>query len=530
MRRLVILVSVLLAVLFFKANVFAEEKAVRVYITNFGGETISVIDTEKNTKIADIKTGAKPHGVAISPDGKHVFVSNEGDNTVSVVNPSTNKVIKQINVGGSPNQLAVTRDGKWVYVTNHEDGTVSVIDVSEFKVIDTIPVGAWPHIAYPSFDGQVMFVTCEKEQKIVIIDIATRKAIDEVFIFGFPRVMDISRDGKTVYITVRWLNGVLLIGRNEHKAVNMIELARSDKFPSDGMSAHGLALTPDGKNLYITSQLLNTVSVIDTSTLKIENEIPVGVNPNWIGFTPDGKFAYVSNTNSSNVSVIDVEKDKVVKSIDVGPKPKRLAVGEVVITQESKEKSIIWNFDKEAVGKLPKGFSNQVTGRKSLGRWEIIEDKTAPSPPYVLAQTSSENFGNNFNLAVIEDIDYGDLELEVKFKAMSGKEDQGGGPIWRYQDQNNYYIARANPLENSFRVYKVVNGNRKQLASANVEMTSGKWHTIKIINVDDRIQCFYDGRFYLEVIDNTFQQGRIGFWTKDDAVTAFDDIKLKLLP
>ena len=189
----------------------------------------------------------------------------------------------------------------------------------------------------------------------------------------------------------------------------------------------------------------------------------------------------------------------------------------------------LWNFDKETVGKLPKVFSNQVTGRRNLGHWKIIEDKTAPSSPYVLAQTSSENFGQRFNLAVIKDTEYGDLEVEVEFKAVSGEEDQGGGPIWRYQDPDNYYIARANPLENNFRVYKVVNGRRMQLKSATLKVASGEWHTIKIINKEDKIQCYYDRRLYLEVKDSTFKKGKIGLWTKADAVTAFDDIKVKEL-
>ncbi len=201
------------------------------------------------------------------------------------------------------------------------------------------------------------------------------------------------------------------------------------------------------------------------------------------------------------------------------------------VSEEITIKPPLWSFDKGTIGKLPKGFSNRVTGRANLGRWEIIEDKTAPSPPYVLAQTSNENFGNHFKLAVIDDTDYGDLELEVKFKALSGVEDQGGGPIWRYQDPNNYYIARANPLENNFRVYKVVDGIRRQLHSRNLKVASGQWHTIKIINKNDKIHCYYDRKLYLEVSDNTFRKGKIGLWAKADAVTAFDNIKVKeILP
>ena len=128
---------------------------------------------------------------------------------------------------------------------------------------------------------------------------------------------------------------------------------------------------------------------------------------------------------------------------------------------------------------------------------------------------------------MIEDTDYSNLELGVKFKAVSGREDQGGGPVWRYQDPDNYYIARANPLENNFRVYKVVNGRRKQLDSVKIKVTPGEWHTIRIINKGDRIQCYYDAKLFLEVSDNTFKKGKIGLWTKADAITYFDNLEVE---
>ena len=99
--------------------------------------------------------------------------------------------------------------------------------------------------------------------------------------------------------------------------------------------------------------------------------------------------------------------------------------------------------------------------------------------------------------------------------------------MWCYQDYNNYYIARANSPENNFRVYKVVNGNRLQMESARLKATSNEWHTIKIIARSDQIQCFYDGQPYLEVTDNTFQKGKLGLWTKADAMTYFDDLEVR---
>ncbi|MGR3218184.1 MAG: family 16 glycoside hydrolase [Candidatus Anammoxibacter sp.] len=195
---------------------------------------------------------------------------------------------------------------------------------------------------------------------------------------------------------------------------------------------------------------------------------------------------------------------------------------------EYKGETELWNFENVKIGELPANFSNQMTGKGGLGKWEVIDDgHTAPSAPNVLAQTSQEYFGYHFNMVINEEDIYDDLAMSVKFKGVKGEEDQGGGPVWRYQDADNYYLARANPLENNFRVYKVVNGDRIQMGSGSINITGNEWHTINIINRKDRIQCFYDGRLYIEVVDDTFKNGKIGLWAKADAVTYFDDLEVR---
>ena len=187
----------------------------------------------------------------------------------------------------------------------------------------------------------------------------------------------------------------------------------------------------------------------------------------------------------------------------------------------------MWNFDQVPAGQLPAGVSVQKTGSGTLPKWEVLADPTAPSPPYVLAQRSKENSGEHFNLAVVEDSDYQDLELEVRFKAVEGSEDQGGGLIWRYQDPDNYYIARANPLEDNFRIYRVVQGVRRQLKGAYIKVAGGIWHAMRIVAKGDQMECFYDGTKYLAVRDPTFKRGKIGLWTKADAITYFDDLRVR---
>ncbi len=194
-----------------------------------------------------------------------------------------------------------------------------------------------------------------------------------------------------------------------------------------------------------------------------------------------------------------------------------------------------WDFENAEPGKLPEKWSTAKTGKGSGSVWEISTDKSAPKGDNVLTQTSSEGPRRLYNLCVAEGTSYTDVDLSVAMKPLSGRIDQGGGPVWRYQDHDNYYIARMNPLELNYRVYKVVGGKRKQLASADVEVDAddavkalrGKWHTIRIVHRGEKIQCYLNGHLDLEVTDNAITKpGKIGLWTKADAVTAFDALSI----
>ncbi|MCH8212267.1 MAG: beta-propeller fold lactonase family protein, partial [Planctomycetes bacterium] len=116
-------------------------ESVRAYVTNFAGDGISVIDPAAGRLIAHIKTGSKPHGVAIAPDGDAVYVSNEGSGTVSIIDPATNVVVATIDVGKGPNQLAVSADGRHLFVTLHEEDALAVVDVAKRRVVERVPVG-----------------------------------------------------------------------------------------------------------------------------------------------------------------------------------------------------------------------------------------------------------------------------------------------------------------------------------------------------------------------------------------------------
>lgn len=189
----------------------------------------------------------------------------------------------------------------------------------------------------------------------------------------------------------------------------------------------------------------------------------------------------------------------------------------------------IVGFDADRVGKAPPGWKIEGTNQKGPpATWDVAAGAGAPSPPNVLALVrTNHDSANTFNLCWSEALRFQDGALGVAFKAIAGAEDQGGGPIWRVRDADNYYLCRANPLENNFRVYSVKGGDRKMLASANAEIAPGRWHTITVVHQGDHIRCALDTRELLDAHDATFPgDGGVGVWTKSDAVTSFDDLSV----
>jgi len=185
-----------------------------------------------------------------------------------------------------------------------------------------------------------------------------------------------------------------------------------------------------------------------------------------------------------------------------------------------------WNFDDLPAGRLPPGWKVEATNRTGpLATWTIVKDPTAPSGDHVLALTSANHTsGGTFNLCWTNAVSFLDGEIQVRFKAVQGKEDQGGGVIWRARNKDNYYIARFNPLEDNFRLYAVHNGARRMLADAEVALAAGKWHTLRIVQQGTRYEGYLDGKKLLEGTNGLFTKpGGVGLWTKADAVTSFDD-------
>jgi hypothetical protein len=177
------------------------------------------------------------------------------------------------------------------------------------------------------------------------------------------------------------------------------------------------------------------------------------------------------------------------------------------------------NFDTNKISEPPAGWICTGTG-SGTPKWAVVADDTAPSKPNVLKQSGEATYP----VALKDDTSLKDGFVEVKFKPVSGKEDQAGGVVWRAKDADNYYIARANALEDNVTIYHTIKGKRVSFKNTKVKVASGVWHTLHVDFAGNKFTVSLDGKKVIEASDNSFADaGKVGVWTKADSVTLFDD-------
>jgi hypothetical protein len=178
----------------------------------------------------------------------------------------------------------------------------------------------------------------------------------------------------------------------------------------------------------------------------------------------------------------------------------------------------------------PVAFQPMLTGKGGPVAWSVIDDPTAPAGSKVLAQTSKDTTDYRFPLAVFDRPVLADLDVAVRFKPVAGEVDRAAGIAARLVDRDNYYVVRANALEDNVRLYKVVHGDRRQFAGANLKVSSGVWQQLRLVVRGNRFEVFFEGRSLYSATDSTFAAaGRVALWTKADSVTSFDDLRITAL-
>jgi len=188
----------------------------------------------------------------------------------------------------------------------------------------------------------------------------------------------------------------------------------------------------------------------------------------------------------------------------------------------------IVNFDTYKIGQAPPGWTMASPTKGSAPDWEIRKDQTAPTQPYVLAEISASPAETRSPLAILNDPTMRDADVSVRIKPISGREGLAGGVVWRYRDENNYYVARADSNQNTVAVFKVEDGHRIPLLTGVRHLIPVNcWSILKVSVRGSRFQVFVDHRRVLEGQDKTFSApGRVGLWALSDSVIYFDDFRV----
>ena len=186
-------------------------------------------------------------------------------------------------------------------------------------------------------------------------------------------------------------------------------------------------------------------------------------------------------------------------------------------------------IDKMTPGAAPTDFEFARTGKGGPAQWTVTSDASAAAG-LAIEQTSADRTDYRFPLAIYQPVLASNVDVTVRFKAVAGKVDQAGGIAVRLSDPDNYYVVRANALEDNVRLYKVVGGQRRQFAGANIKVPTGAWQELRLSARGGRFEVFLEGKSLYSANDTTFTAaGRVALWTKADSVTHFDDLRIQTL-
>jgi len=304
----------------------AKMGSMKAFVTNSLADTVTVIDLNTQKVSSTIKVGKRVHGVCAPANGEKLFFTIELEKAFKVVDTATNQVTQTIALPGLPNQCASTPDGHYVAVPIRSGDSVVIIDIPMGKIVKELPV-KMPHNAYNTGRNDVLYVSSMGDHQINRIDLKTMEYTDKIPTDGIPRPYAVTKNEKTLYVALSDYHGFEIVDIASKKQIARVDLPAAP--PADcelepHTETHGLALSPNEKELWVTSLADGGVYVYDIATKNFSKEILTGACPNWIGFSPDGKYVTVSNCGSNDAAIIDAKSRQVLAKVPTGEGPKRL--------------------------------------------------------------------------------------------------------------------------------------------------------------------------------------------------------------
>lgn len=319
------------------------ERAVeRVYVTDEDGGHVVVIDASSDEVVARVPVGKRPRGVRVSPDGKRVYVALSGSpksppgtdpatlppadraaDGIGIIDLATLKLTRTIPSGQDPELFDVTGDGKRLWISNEETAEATLVEVDSGQILRRVKVGEEPEGVTIHPDGKQVYVTNERDSTVSVLDVDSGAALAHIPVCSRPRSVIFSVDGLRAFTACEESHSLGVIDARGRKPAGDLDL------PGEGVRPMGLAVSGDGRTLYVSGGRGRTVHVVDLAdgAARLRATFTdAGERPWGIGLSADGKKLYTANGKSGDVSVIDTDSGKVVKRIAVGGSPWGVAV------------------------------------------------------------------------------------------------------------------------------------------------------------------------------------------------------------
>lgn len=299
--------------------------------SNAAGDNIHVIDAGSNQVVGVIEDIEVPHGLVIAPGGARIYVTNEARRTLDVVDARTLKVTDRVPLSGRPNNVAAGSDGRWVYVgIREEPGAVDIIDTAALVKAKTIRVQGGIHNVYVTPDGKWAVAGSISGKLINTIDTATNELAWTLPMDAGVRPMAFT--AKDMIVQLSEFHGFAVLDFATRKELRRVTLPdppgmHKETTGIQGSPSHGLAITPDGKLLWVVSKWYGFIAAYSLPDYKLLKVVPVGHHPEWLTIPPDGKNVYVALAGQDAVAAVDNKTFKVVATIPVGAVPKRNTSG-----------------------------------------------------------------------------------------------------------------------------------------------------------------------------------------------------------
>ena len=314
----------------------------RVYVTDEDGGDVIVIDASDDEVVARVPVGKRPRGVRVSPDGKRLYVALSGSpksppgtdpatvppadraaDGIGIIDLSNLKLTRTLPAGQDPEFFDVTGDGKRLWVSNEETAEATLVEVDGGRILRRVKVGEEPEGVTVHPDGKEVYVTNERDSTVSVLDVESGAALAQIPVCNRPRSVIFSADGLRAFAACEESHSLAVIETRGRKPAGNLDL------PGEGVRPMGLAVSGDGRTLYVSGGRGRTVHVVDLAdgAARIRATFTdIGERPWGIGLSRDGKKLYTANGRSGDVSVIDTASGKVAKRIAVGGSPWGVAV------------------------------------------------------------------------------------------------------------------------------------------------------------------------------------------------------------